>query len=55
MVTLGVIVAMASFAPPAVTAATKPTIVFGAAVSLTGPLSHEGNLTKEGYDFGRPT
>jgi branched-chain amino acid transport system substrate-binding protein len=51
MVTLGVIVAMASFAPPAVTAATKPTIVFGAAVSLTGPLSHEGNLTKEGYDF----
>jgi len=32
-------------------AAPKPTLVFGAAVSLTGSLSHEGNLTKEGYDF----
>jgi len=27
------------------------TIVFGAAVSLTGATSHEGILTKEGYDF----
>ena len=27
------------------------TIVFGAALSLTGSTSNEGNLTKEGYDF----
>ena len=32
-------------------AAPKRTIVFGAAVSLTGSLSNEGQLTKEGYDF----
>ena len=31
--------------------APKHTIVFGAAVALTGPLSNEGHLTKEGYDF----
>jgi len=32
-------------------AAPRPTLVFAAVVSLTGSLSHEGNLTKEGYDF----
>jgi branched-chain amino acid transport system substrate-binding protein len=32
-------------------AATKPTIVFGAAIPLTGSLANEGHLTKEGYDF----
>ena len=47
---LGLIVALATFAPP-VNAAAKPTIVFGAAVSLSGALSNEGKLTKEGYDF----
>lgn len=31
--------------------APSPTLVFAAVVSLTGSLSHEGNLTKEGYDF----
>ena len=30
---------------------TGSTIVFGAAVSLTGSLSKEGNLTKQGYDL----
>ena len=34
-----------------VSAALKSTIVFGAAVSLTGATSNEGQLTKEGYDF----
>ena len=34
-----------------ISAASKTAIVFGAAVSLTGGLSNEGNLTKEGYDF----
>ena len=48
-VTLGIIVALASLAPPV--SAAVPTIVFGAAVSLTGSLSNEGGLTKEGYDF----
>lgn len=51
MVVLSVIVGIAAFSPPAVRAATTKTIVFGAAVSLTGSLSNEGNLTKEGYDF----
>jgi branched-chain amino acid transport system substrate-binding protein len=32
-------------------AAPKRTLVFGAAVSLSGSLSNEGQLTKEGYDF----
>jgi branched-chain amino acid transport system substrate-binding protein len=32
-------------------AAPKPTIVFGAAIPLTGSLANEGHLTKEGYDF----
>jgi branched-chain amino acid transport system substrate-binding protein len=48
------LVATAGFGPPAVTAAVTPaakTVVFGAAVSLTGSTSHEGALTKEGYDF----
>jgi branched-chain amino acid transport system substrate-binding protein len=27
------------------------TLLFGAAVSLSGPLANEGRLTKEGYDF----
>ncbi len=31
--------------------AARPTILIGAAVSLTGALSNEGRLTKEGYDF----
>jgi branched-chain amino acid transport system substrate-binding protein len=31
--------------------AAVPTIVFGAAVALTGSVAHEGQLTKEGYDF----
>jgi branched-chain amino acid transport system substrate-binding protein len=34
-----------------VSAATKTTLVFGATVALSGPLSNEGKLTKEGYDF----
>ena len=34
-----------------VSAASKKTLVFGAALSLTGSLSNEGKLTKEGYDF----
>ena len=32
-------------------AAPRNTLLFGAAVSLTGSLANEGNLTKEGYDF----
>jgi branched-chain amino acid transport system substrate-binding protein len=50
-VSLGVVIAMSVFMPPPVTAAAKTTILFGCAVSLTGSLSHEGMLTKEGYDF----
>jgi branched-chain amino acid transport system substrate-binding protein len=48
---LGVTLALANVAPPPVAAATQQALVFGAAVSLTGSLSHEGTLTKEGYDF----
>jgi branched-chain amino acid transport system substrate-binding protein len=33
------------------TTSTGSTIVFGAAVSLTGSLSKEGNLTRQGYDL----
>ena len=29
----------------------RPKLVFGSAVSLTGSLANEGQLTKEGYDF----
>ena len=29
----------------------RPTLVIGAALALTGSLSNEGHLTKEGYDF----
>src|SRR5467141_3909877 len=36
---------------PAAAAPPKRTIVFGAAAALTGTLSNEGLLTKEGYDF----
>jgi len=36
---------------PLPTAADQPTITFGSAVSLTGPLAKEGHLTQEGYDF----
>lgn len=43
-------VAMLSVVPRTV-AADQPTIVFGAAVALTGSVAHEGILTKEGYDF----
>ncbi|MFN2459684.1 MAG: ABC transporter substrate-binding protein, partial [Candidatus Velthaea sp.] len=46
--------AVAAFAAAATapsTAAPRQTIVFGAAVSLTGPLANEGRLTQEGYDF----
>lgn len=32
-------------------AAPRNTLLFGSAVSLTGSLANEGNLTKEGYDF----
>lgn len=32
-------------------AVTRSTLVFGSAVSLSGPLANEGRLTKEGYDF----
>ncbi len=31
--------------------APRPSIVFGCALSLTGPLAAEGKLTREGYDF----
>src|ERR1700722_11371326 len=36
---------------PGLAAAPKRTLVFGAALALTGPLANEGLLTKEGYDF----
>ncbi|HEV3155815.1 MAG TPA: amino acid ABC transporter substrate-binding protein [Candidatus Baltobacteraceae bacterium] len=36
---------------PTAAHADEDTIVFGAAVSLTGRYAHEGELTKEGYDF----
>jgi branched-chain amino acid transport system substrate-binding protein len=36
---------------PAAPQADPPTIVFGSAVSLTGTLAREGQLTKEGYDL----
>ncbi|HEV2741120.1 MAG TPA: amino acid ABC transporter substrate-binding protein [Candidatus Elarobacter sp.] len=53
MRTLRVLLALAliatAFHPAA--AAPKRTIVFGAAISLSGSLSNEGQLTKEGYDF----
>jgi branched-chain amino acid transport system substrate-binding protein len=39
------------FAVAPVGAAPKRTIVFGAAVALTGSLANEGQLTREGYDF----
>jgi branched-chain amino acid transport system substrate-binding protein len=44
-------IAIAFAVTPAVNAAPRKTLVFGAVVSLTGALSNEGNLTKEGYDF----
>jgi len=47
---LFVLLALALGIAPAA-AAPKNAIVFGAAVSLTGSLSNEGRLTKEGYDF----
>ena len=40
-----------AFAAPAPIAADQPTITFGSAVSLTGPLAREGTLTREGYDI----
>jgi branched-chain amino acid transport system substrate-binding protein len=49
--TVSLIFCMLAFISLPGIAAPKKTIVFGAAVSLTGSLSHEGNLTKEGYDF----
>ena len=54
IVSLVAILAAAVFnvrAGAAVTAAPEKSIVFAAALSLTGPTSHEGTLTKEGYDF----
>ena len=45
-----VLAALALVVAPA-GAAPRPAIVFGAAISLTGPLANEGRLTKEGYDF----
>jgi len=36
---------------PAATSADPPTVTFGAAISMTGTLSREGQLTKEGYDL----
>jgi branched-chain amino acid transport system substrate-binding protein len=50
LATLFAIVAFALAIAP-VHAATKNTIVLGAALSLSGPLANEGRLTKEGYDF----
>jgi branched-chain amino acid transport system substrate-binding protein len=43
--------ACAGAATPAPGGGANSTIVFVAAVSLTGATSHEGTLTKEGYDF----
>ncbi len=40
-----------AFVPYASAAPAPKTIVFAAAVALTGPLSGEGRLTQEGYDF----
>ena len=40
-----------AFTSGASAAPAPKTIVFAAAVSLTGPLSGEGRLTQEGYDF----
>ena len=50
---LGVLVTLAlcTLALRAPVVADPPTITFGSAVSLTGPLAREGNLTKEGYDL----
>lgn len=44
------LVASASIVSPSASAAPR-TIIFGAAVSLTGSTTHEGQLTKEGYEF----
>ncbi len=46
---IAVSTALMSSSVPVVAA--DDTIVFGAAVSLTGPLGKEGKLTQEGYDF----
>jgi branched-chain amino acid transport system substrate-binding protein len=48
-----VVLALATFALAIAPAAAAPkrTVVFGAAVSLSGSLQKEGVLTKEGYDF----
>jgi branched-chain amino acid transport system substrate-binding protein len=53
MRTLPSLLALAVFATAIQPAAAAPkrTLVFGAAVSLSGSLSNEGQLTKEGYDF----
>lgn len=48
---LAFIAASSGIAPAATSPPSARTIVFAAAVALTGSLSHEGNLTKEGYDF----
>jgi branched-chain amino acid transport system substrate-binding protein len=50
---LALLAACAIFAPgaPGRAAAEHRTLLFGAAVPLSGSLSNEGRLTKEGYDF----
>src|ERR1700694_4500016 len=47
---LAVLIALALALGP-VAAAPQPTLLIGCVVSLTGALSNEGRLTKEGYDF----
>ncbi len=50
---LTILLAFAVFATALhpVAAAPKRTLLFGSAISLSGSLSNEGQLTKEGYDF----
>lgn len=50
LIALCALIVLTRMPSPTGSAAT-PTIVFGAAVALTGSVAHEGALTKEGYDF----
>src|SRR5579885_1499921 len=44
-------VALAMTCMPSVRAQSQDTIVFGAAVALTGSVANEGRMLKDGYDF----
>jgi branched-chain amino acid transport system substrate-binding protein len=45
----------AGAAKPAAPATARPTLKLGAAVALTGPVSREGNLVKDGYEIWQKT